>query len=79
LLQNLSNLVLDSLVDSACTASLGRLFHMLTMLLVEKEFTQIVSCTSFFVILNHCLLVVSVVDVVRFGTGTMSYLPDSIL
>jgi len=36
------------LVDSACTTSLGRLFHILTTLLIsKKKCSQITSCTSF--------------------------------
>ena len=37
IIQHLSNLVLNMLVDSACTTPLGRLFHKLTTLLVKKN------------------------------------------
>jgi len=45
----------------------------------KKQFTQIIYCTSMFCNLKSLPLVVSIVDVVRFGTVTMSYLPDSII
>jgi len=67
LLQNSSNLVLNTLVDSAGTTPLGRLFHIWTTLSLKKNL-----CKSYlvpdFVILNLNLklpLVVGVVDVVR--------------
>ena len=71
---------LNTLVDSACTTPLGRLFRILTTLLVKKRiYVELISCTSFFCNFKSLPQVVSMVDVVKFGTATMSYLSYNIL
>ena len=65
-------------MDSACTTLLGRLFHKLTTLLVKKNLRRSY-LYEFFCNLKSLPLVVSMVDVIKFGTATISYLPDNIL
>jgi len=52
------------LVDSACTTSLGRLFHILTILLVKKNLRRSY-LARFFCSLKSLPLVVRVGDVVK--------------
>ena len=66
------------LVDSACTTSFGRLFHILTILLFKKNLRRsYLAC--FFCNLKLLPLVVRVGDVVKIGIAAESYLLDNIL
>jgi len=69
---------LNTSVDSACISPLGRLFRISTTLLVKRIYVDHI-LYEFFCNLKSLPLVVSMVDVLKFGTATTSYLSDSIL
>jgi len=71
--QNLSNLDLNVLVDSACTTSFVRLFHILFKKNLRRSYLA-----RFFCNLKSLPLVVRVGDVVKIGIAAESYLPDNI-
>jgi len=63
---------LNVLVDSACTTSLGRLFHILTILLVKKNLCRSY-LVRFFCNLKSLPFIVRVDYVVKFGTVAPRY------